>query len=570
MPQSHVITSTAELAASLGAKRKGKGWRAKCPLHDGGSDNSLSIDTGQDGQPRLHCFGGCTTESLKKHLGIWHESCSQPEVVPSLDSTCPDKRIVTKYTYEFLSGDPAFTVHRTEEPSKPKRFAQQLPDGSWQGLPSGRPLYHAIRIREESDSDVLIVEGEKTVAAAQAIFPDLVVSTSAGGSQAAKLTDWTLLRGRNVTIWPDNDSGGKRYAQDVATLCNDAKAATVRTVQLPNGIPDKWDLADDPGSLDLRNLYQSAKSQGRLLTITAQDLIREPDPEHQWLVKGMLTLPGTSMLCGSPKAGKSTISRRLAVAVATGERFLGSRTTQGRVLLAAIGENRATVKRDLQRLSGRLGTGRLDVLTRENKPDEADRFTMLREYTARTRPALVVVDTVGRWMESFDELRYSEVGNALQPFSDLSDEFGCHICLTHHSRKGGSGKLEDALGSQSFSGGVDTVMLTWNNGYGSGHRFRAQGRDEVEIPSTPLAMGADGWIEFAADPREAKAEAERDAVMAAIAEGYTTLNRMLPIVGMQKRRLSALLSSMAADGILTSKKDGQRIVYRIIEGPETP
>ena len=565
MPQPQISTTIEELASRIGAKLQGKAYRCKCPVHGGASDNSLSLTKGTDGSIVVKCFGQCTTEQIKRAIGIWVPSSSKPVAMPSRNSDWLDKRIITEYHYEYLSGDPAFMVQRTDYPDKPKRFAQQLPDGSWKGLPSGRPLYHAVRVHEESDKDVLIVEGEKTVAAAQAIFPDLVVTTSAGGSRVAKLTDFSVLRGRNVTIWGDHDEPGRAYAQDVAAFCNDTKATTVRIVKMPEGTPEKWDLADDPGGLDLRKIYESAKAQGRLLTLTAQDLIAEPDQEHDWIVDGMLTMPGTSILVGSPKAGKSTLARRLAVAVAVGRSWLGMDTTKASVLLVAIDENRNLVKRDLRRLAPFLGTGKMDVLTRDSKPDNEDRLPMLREYIARTRPKLVIIDTVGRWIENFDEFRYAEVGNVMQPFSDIADEFGCHVLLTHHSRKGGTGQIEDALGSQSFSGGVDTVMLTWRTP-AEAYRFRAIGRADVDFKLTGLKMDDSGWVELDASDFKAKADAQSEELIEHVLAGQDTQAKLLASTSMSKPVLLRALNSALAAGTLSSLGAGVKgnpLRYRV-------
>ena len=40
-----------------------------------------------------------------------------------------------------------------------------------------------------------------------------------------------------MVIWPDNDDAGQRYAQQVATLCQQAGAASVAVVQVPEGLP---------------------------------------------------------------------------------------------------------------------------------------------------------------------------------------------------------------------------------------------------------------------------------------------------------------------------------------------
>src|SRR6266536_3193606 len=46
-----------------------KGWTACCPSHDDQTP-SLSIALGKDGQVLLHCFAGCTFESIVEALGL--------------------------------------------------------------------------------------------------------------------------------------------------------------------------------------------------------------------------------------------------------------------------------------------------------------------------------------------------------------------------------------------------------------------------------------------------------------------------------------------------------------------
>ena len=87
---------------------------------------------------------------------------------------------------------------------------------SWQrkNLDAPRPLYNLRDLKQRPDVPVLVVEGEKAADAAAKLFPDFVVVTSPGGSNAGHLADWSPLRGRHVTIWRDNDKPGRKY-QDV-------------------------------------------------------------------------------------------------------------------------------------------------------------------------------------------------------------------------------------------------------------------------------------------------------------------------------------------------------------------
>jgi Mrp family chromosome partitioning ATPase len=59
------------------------------------------------------------------------------------------------------------------------------------------------------------------------------------------------------------------------------------------------------------------------------ELLGEPDEPENWLVDGLLPTGGLSVLVGKPKAGKSTLARALAVAVARGEPWLGRATFPG-------------------------------------------------------------------------------------------------------------------------------------------------------------------------------------------------------------------------------------------------
>jgi putative DNA primase/helicase len=114
----------------------------------------------------------------------------------------------------------------------------------WKGHLPPRPLFGLDQLSMRPDAPVLIVEGEKTADAAQALFPKYVVITSAGGAKAASKTSWKSLSGRDVTICPDQDDGGTEYAQDVAGLAQKAGAVSVAIVHLPAEFPAKWDLAD--------------------------------------------------------------------------------------------------------------------------------------------------------------------------------------------------------------------------------------------------------------------------------------------------------------------------------------
>lgn len=114
----------------------------------------------------------------------------------------------------------------------------------WQGPTSPRPLYGLDRLAQRPSAPVIVPEGEKSADAGGRLFPDRVAITSSGGNEAAHLSDWSLVAGRDVTIFPDHDEAGQVYAGEVARLATAAGAASVRIVQVPAHFPAKWDLAE--------------------------------------------------------------------------------------------------------------------------------------------------------------------------------------------------------------------------------------------------------------------------------------------------------------------------------------
>ena len=124
----------------------------------------------------------------------------------------------------------------------------------------GKPLYNLPEIVARPDATVLIVEGEKTAEAAKQLFPDYVVTTSCNGAGSPRKTNWSHLRGRDIIISPDNDTGGTKYAKVVNEILlshsvNSIKGLDVKKLgrfKIENNtpktrderVPDKYDLAD--------------------------------------------------------------------------------------------------------------------------------------------------------------------------------------------------------------------------------------------------------------------------------------------------------------------------------------
>jgi uncharacterized protein (DUF927 family) len=122
---------------------------------------------------------------------------------------------------------------------------------SWRacGVAAPRPLYNLPALLASPNAPVIVCEGEKKADAVPSLVLGYLGTTSMGGAQAPKLSDWVPLAEREVIIWPDHDEPGRQYAEKVAALAMAAGAISVATVIVPVDWPVGWDLADEiPGN----------------------------------------------------------------------------------------------------------------------------------------------------------------------------------------------------------------------------------------------------------------------------------------------------------------------------------
>ena len=108
-------------------------------------------------------------------------------------------------------------------------------------FPDGAPLYRLPELAARADAPVWIVEGETC---ADALTGLGVVATTSGGADSASRADWSILAGRTVTIWPDHDEAGRRYADTVADILRGLGCAVSIVDAAVLDLPTKGDAVD--------------------------------------------------------------------------------------------------------------------------------------------------------------------------------------------------------------------------------------------------------------------------------------------------------------------------------------
>lgn len=196
--------------------------------------------------------------------------------------------VVARWAYRDISGQVIGYASRIELPDGGKDVLcqQYMVDREtgeirwrWRGFAKPRPLYNLHRLAADPDANVVIVEGEKTADAAQALLPDVVVVTWPGGGKAVQHVDWQPLAGRKIVLLPDADLAGYgamegyvkngRSRDGIAQILEPVCRGTIRVCDPPEDAPDGWDLADVDWTADQAWDFLTGN-------------LREPGPPHDY------------------------------------------------------------------------------------------------------------------------------------------------------------------------------------------------------------------------------------------------------------------------------------------------
>lgn len=463
-------------------------WR--CPFPErhthGDLHPSVTIKDGRASCWSQSCFRGADVFELiglLEGLQTFPEQQRRVEELAGLAHTNGkgDRRIIATYDYANSEGTILFQVVRFE----PKDFRQRRPDGNggwvWD-LKGIQPVLYRLPEVLKADT-VLVLEGEKDVETAYRfeLPPGWAATCNPMGAGKWRSEFSDCLAGKPVVILPDADERGRQHGQQVAKSASD-KASAVCMLSLPRG-KDLTEWAETgKTSEDFRTLLDTARpwqaDDGPMSFTSLGDLLNEPEDSRPWVLDGRLPAGGLSLLAGKPKAGKSTMARCLALAIARGESFLGFATTPGPVLYLALEEKRSEVRRHFRD----MGASAEDPIYIFCAPSPADGLVLLRQAAERYRPRLIIVDPLFRFTRVKDANDYAAVTAALEPLGTLARDTGAGTLAVHHMGKGDREGGDAILGSTAIFAAVDTgLLLKRTDKYRTLSSVQRYGEDLAEI-----------------------------------------------------------------------------------------
>jgi hypothetical protein len=324
------------------------------------------------------------------------------------------------------------------------------PDGTWaMRRPEGLlPIYCTDK---HLDKPVILNEGEKAMRGAEQIYQGDVACWH-GGVNAIEKQDWSKLFGREVWIWADNDEAGSKCANDIAKLLR-ANQCKVKVIEPPKDFNDKDDLWDayknsyfkDTRDLeDYINAYKETKPKGSI-TFTRADEVLSQVTNPKWLIKDVCEEESLMQIFGAPKSGKSFVAIAMSCAIASGQDFYGNKSFKKPVLYI-VGEGLRGCKRRLSAIEQGMYSLKgvpLYLSDRAVRIGDKDDFERLVNEIETVKAlegdiGMIVVDTFQRNFGGGNENSAEDVGNFIHQLDSLIANYGCNVCIVHHSGHEGS------------------------------------------------------------------------------------------------------------------------------------
>lgn len=470
------MTAEEFLSRLEGVKGGGGQWSAKCPAHDD-QHNSLSVSIGEDGRVLLKCHAGCPAEEITAALGL-----TMKDLFAEKSPEYP--QILATYNYKDDAGNLLAQKVRYHN----KTFAWRRPDGKGGWIYSRQGVPHRLYVAGKFEGLIHVVEGEKDADNFHVKIGGCAVSGADGAGPGKWRKEYTRqLQGCPVVVLCDNDTVGQSYAQEIAAALYGA-AKSVRVIDLSQiwpEIPEHGDISDmleEKGVEDTSRLLIELEKRTPQWEppnkpdifesfgfYSVQDLTEEERKPPEFIINGIVPC-GMTFLSGAPKTRKSFMALQMAIAVASGNSFLGHDVTKCDVAYFDLegSKSRISSRTDMMTTSiprnvhianhvpDRLASGLVDKLQQLHKSRPALRFIVIDTYS-RSRGIV----------RSGGANAYDVDVSLLEPVQRMALEENIAILFVHHDKKGAglmSDSFERLSGTMGISGSADCVINLVSDG----------------------------------------------------------------------------------------------------------
>lgn len=461
------------------------GYIARCPVTDshknGDKTPSLSVSEGEGGKVLLHCFAGCSYESIVRALGMETKDLfpeeEQRERRCSLDALAGARRIEAAKLKEFGLYDaqegvgvPYYAADRTlmflktrTRVNGPKHYIC---------TPGAKlDLYGLWRIpAEEKRDSIVIVEGESDCWTLWSQgFPAIGVP---GSTNLKPLRNEEPLRGfKRIFIARERDEAGSKFAiavkemleergQKAFVLDLDAKDVSELYMRNPPEFKAKFIEA-------CKNAMKDPTANGGMRSWELMEFLRAEHEPVKYMIEQVLPT-GLVLFYGPGKMGKSRLMTDFYLSVIYGGGALGKYAADPAGGLYMDWEDREwNAKERITAIKGELGAPPNSSHLWFGEPVSMDDNALLlrveKHLDEFPDTRLVIIDTLdnvwpSRSARKFGNARDAEA-EALRKLRSFAHRYGlCLVAMHHPSKHEGVDDLSDAAGTTAFISVPDAIL----------------------------------------------------------------------------------------------------------------
>lgn len=464
-------------------RKSGSGYVALCCFHNE-RNPSLSIST-EKGAWKCHagCGEGGVLAFEMKFSSVDEQTAvaNISELIGSPQLGISTRKPEAIYKYVDANGRDYFEVVRYPG----KQFQQRKKDakGNWEYKTSDLKMV-LYRLDEVIGSnEVCVTEGEKDADVLRTAIRAYYLSIAKSSTRVAVTTSprgagkWQdhfapYFTGKRVTIFQDNDEPGIKHAKQIAASVH-RFANGVKIISLP-GVKDISEfLASGKTMEDVIEIVKQAKSWTppevtTSLFMTVSQFEEKLADQIDWLLEGIIQRGANGLMIARPKAGKSFAILDLAIALASGQRWLEFYVPK-RVKVALVSRedhygltqwrekklrtHRAVLGQELDEWLYINAKGLRPKIMLDYPEEVSAMIAELKHYGTE----FLILDVM-RVLHGSDENDNTEMQKIIDILNGIQEQIGCSICLIHHDNKRIDGSLtERARGASAIAGYAEFI-----------------------------------------------------------------------------------------------------------------
>jgi phage/plasmid primase-like uncharacterized protein len=468
-----------------------------------------------------------------------------------------------------------------------KGLERITPEGQKMHLGAKSSVYHLIGNLAEGGK-VLVSEGLATGLSLHEIsgYP---VAVAFGSNNLLAVAQ--LLRDKKnciPVVCPDADSAGSRATDE-------ALKAGVQVITMPEGSPKGWDWNDltiKHGAEEAQKIFRQQETNSPTCTevkeeratfkikkMSARELYQTPLASPTWAIDQMIP-QGLSVIASPPKTGKSYFVLQSAFAVARGEKFLGYRTTKGKVLLISLEDTFSRLQKRIVQVCPDTSKipDNLDMMVEFPRLD-SEGLACLDKQIKENGYTFIIFDTWGRAKPNGQAKRSENVYETdvrlVSEIKKVADKYGISILLVHHLKKGGGASkdwLESLSGSMGLSATVDGLLALERERGADVGILKRSGRDLEDDEDLGLNWLAPGW-ELNGSAVQMKLNATKQKILTCIEKASEPVkpSYVATDTGINANTVRYHLSKMLQEGLIAITTDARYMLppkKEIIDGDD--